>query len=173
MAETVRERTIRGGLTVPPDTVREYLARILSSSEFHSSKRCQEFLNYVVEKALSGQTDDLKERTIGMEVFGRPASYEPSTDATVRVKAGEVRKRLISYYSGTGQLDEVAIQLPPGGYIPEFGYVTGIEAASTHSLSSRSWLPLVGALSKAVGFGVSILSARVASKVREEERDQR
>ena len=129
MADSVRERTMKPGQTVPPTAVREHLDRILASPEFHSSKRCQEFLAYVVEKSLAGQTDDLKERTIGMELLGRPSSYEPSNDATVRVKAGEVRKRLITYYAGTGKADEVAIQLPAGGYVPEFSFVTVSEGA--------------------------------------------
>jgi hypothetical protein len=55
-----------------------------------------------------------------MEVFARPASYDPSEDATVRVKAGEVRKRLGLYYSDQGARDPVRIELPSGTYVPEF-----------------------------------------------------
>src|ERR1051326_9122179 len=55
-----------------------------------------------------------------MEVFARPASYDPSEDATVRVKAGEVRKRLGLYYSDQGAHDPVRIELPSGTYVPEF-----------------------------------------------------
>jgi len=76
------------------ERVREELNRVLASHEFRTSKRSQEFLRYVVEHTLTGHGDMLKERTIGIEVFGRPTSYDPSDDATVRVKAGEVRKRL-------------------------------------------------------------------------------
>ena len=69
---------------VSEEAVREELTRVLSCHEFRSSKRSQEFLRYVVEHTLSGRTDMLKERTIGIEVFGRSTSYEPSDDATVR-----------------------------------------------------------------------------------------
>jgi hypothetical protein len=62
----------------------------------------------------------LKERTIGIEVFGRSTSYEPSDDATVRVKAGDVRKRLGLYYAEEGAHNPVRIELPPGTYVPEF-----------------------------------------------------
>jgi hypothetical protein len=55
-----------------------------------------------------------------MEVFGRPTSYDPSDDATVRVKAGEVRKRLGLYYSEQGARDPIRIELPSGTYVPEF-----------------------------------------------------
>jgi hypothetical protein len=105
-------------------TVREELARVLASQEFRTSKRSQEFLRYVVENTLAGRTDTLKERTIGIDVFARPASYDPADDATVRVKAGEVRKRLDRYYATEGRVDSLHIDLPAGTYIPEFRAVT-------------------------------------------------
>jgi hypothetical protein len=105
---------------VPEDSVREELNRVLASHEFHSSKRSQDFIRYVVEHTLAGQAGMLKERTIGIDVFGRSTSYEPSDDATVRVKAGEVRKRLGLFYAGQGATDPVRIELPAGTYIPEF-----------------------------------------------------
>jgi hypothetical protein len=106
--------------SIPGDRVRLSLRKILESHEFRSSKRCQDFLRFVVESTLDGRTDILKERTIGIEAFGRPASYDPSDDATVRVKAGEVRKRLGRYYATEGQEDDIRIDLPAGGYVPDF-----------------------------------------------------
>jgi hypothetical protein len=100
--------------------VREELERVLASREFQNSKLCQSFLRYVVDHTLSGQRESLKERTIGVEVFGKPTSYDPSEDAGVRVKAGEVRKRLRSYYGSRVDEPGVVIDLPPGTYVPEF-----------------------------------------------------
>jgi hypothetical protein len=108
---------------VPEESVRQELSRVLSSHEFHSSKRSQDFIRYVVEHTLAGRAEMLKERTIGIDVFGRSTSYEPSDDATVRVKAGEVRRRLGLYYAGQGATDPVRIELPAGTYIPEFRWV--------------------------------------------------
>lgn len=105
---------------VSEEAVREELTRVLSCHEFRSSKRSQEFLRYVVEHTLSGRADMLKERTIGIEVFGRSTSYEPSDDATVRVKAGDVRKRLGLYYAEQGAHNPVRIEVPAGTYVPEF-----------------------------------------------------
>jgi len=102
------------------EQIREEMTRVLASHEFRSSKRSQEFLRYVIENTLKGQADVLKERTIGIEVFGRSTNYDPSEDATVRVKAGEVRKRLGIYYSGEGAHDPIRIELPSGTYVPEF-----------------------------------------------------
>ena len=108
---------------VSAEAVRDELSRILSSSEFRTSKRSQEFLRYIVEHTVNGQAGLLKERTIGVEVFGRSLDYDPGEDATVRVKAGEVRKRLGLYYAEDGLHDPVRIELPLGTYVPEFRYV--------------------------------------------------
>lgn len=105
---------------VTEDRIREELSRVLASHEFRSSKRSQDFLRYVIENTLNGHADMLKERTIGIDVFGRPTSYDPSEDATVRVKAGEVRKRLGLYYSDQGARNPIRIELPSGTYVPEF-----------------------------------------------------
>jgi len=102
------------------EAVREALNRVLSSHEFRTSKRSQEFLRYIVEQTLNGQSEFLKERTIGIEVFGRSTDYDPSEDATVRVKASEVRKRLGLYYAEQGSDDRLRIELPLGTYVPEF-----------------------------------------------------
>ncbi len=114
---------------VPEESVRQELNRVLASHEFHSSKRSQDFIRYVVEHTLAGKAEMLKERTIGIDVFGRSTSYEPSDDATVRVKAGEVRRRLGLYYAGQGAADPVRIELPAGTYVPEFHWIdTPVEA---------------------------------------------
>jgi len=106
--------------SVSAEAVREELSRVLACHEFRLSKRSQDFVRYVVEHTLSGREDMLKERTIGIEVFGRSTSYEPSDDATVRVKAGDVRKRLGLYYAEEGARNPVRIELPAGTYVPEF-----------------------------------------------------
>src|SRR5579872_1425090 len=110
--------------------VRDALARVLNSQEFRSSNRSKEFLKYVVENTVAGHGDMLKERTIGIDVYGRPASYDPSDDATVRVKAGEVRKRLDRYYVSEGRADRLRIELPPGTYTPAFRMVDLAEPVS-------------------------------------------
>src|SRR5580704_7271874 len=119
----VRESTHDQARGIPEPLVRTALNRVLQSQGFRASRRSQEFLRYVVERTLEGQADTLKERTIGIDVFGRSATYDPSDDATVRVKAGEVRKRLGLYYAGEGAHSRLKIELPAGTYVPEFRYV--------------------------------------------------
>jgi hypothetical protein len=123
-------------LPIPEATIREELSRVLSGHEFRSSKRSQEFLRYVVENTLTGHSEILKERTIGIEVFGRPVSYDPSEDATVRVKAGEVRKRLGMYYAAEGVGNPLRIELPAGTYVPEFRR-NGVHTAAEHPRTSE------------------------------------
>ncbi len=119
----IRSPDGESGARPTEEQIREELTRLLASHEFRSSKRCQDFLRFVVEHTLHGDTDGLKERTIGIEVFGRPTSYDPGDDATVRVKAGEVRKRLGLYYSEHGAHDPLRIELPSGTYVPVFHVV--------------------------------------------------
>src|ERR1700730_10453271 len=124
-----------------PEAVREALTRVLASTEFRTSKRSQEFLRYVVEHTLNGQSDLLKERTIGIEVFGRSTDYEPGEDATVRVKAGEVRKRLGLYYAEQGAHDPVRIELHSGTYIPEFRLVEVSPPVAEHLPAPQTLQP--------------------------------
>ncbi len=112
------------------DEVLEELNRILGSRIFRGSKRCQEFLQFVVQSALDGESGRLKERTIAVEVFGRKAGAGFSDDSIVRVGAREVRKRLEQYYFTSGIRDPVRISIPPGSYVPAFErlFATGSDA---------------------------------------------
>ena len=85
------------------DAIREQLARVLASSWFRHSKRFPEFLRYTVEHALKGDTENIKERALAVEVFGRSAGSDLDHDSIVRVGAREVRKRLLQYYSAEGE----------------------------------------------------------------------
>src|SRR5262250_2333388 len=100
--------------------VRSALESVISSDAFAPSKRCQDFLRLVVEHALTGDLDSLRERMIGVEMFGRPVDYDTSNDAVVRVRATEVRKRLAQYYREAAPTPVVRIELPAGSYVPEF-----------------------------------------------------
>jgi hypothetical protein len=108
-----------------PDEIRRQLQQILASPVFHGSKRCQQFLEYVCVKSLAGEAGALKERSVAVEVFGRPAHIDLGEDTIVRVGAREVRKRLAQYYmTAEGALSEIRIDLPSGSYAPDFRYVT-------------------------------------------------
>ena len=105
---------------VERDAVREQLERILAHPLFTHSKRYPLLLRWVVERTLEGHSAQLKERTLGAEVFGREPSYDTNTDPVVRITAGEIRKRIALYYHEAGRENEVRIELPCGSYVPEF-----------------------------------------------------
>jgi hypothetical protein len=96
------------------------LEAILSSRHFRGSKRYPALLSYIVEAALEERSSDLKERTLGVEVFGRGHGYDTSIDPVVRISAGEVRKRIAQFYHENGHDSCVQIELPLGSYVPEF-----------------------------------------------------
>jgi hypothetical protein len=100
--------------------VREQLERILADPLFRNSKRFPTLLRYVVEQTLDGRSADLKERTLGVEVFGRQPHYDTNEDPIVRATAAEIRKRIAQYYQHPEHGAELRICLHPGSYIPEF-----------------------------------------------------
>lgn len=103
--------------------VKEELERILASPPFQNSRRYPALLRYVVEKALSGKTEDLKERTLGIEVFHRTVDYDTNADPVVRFSAGEVRRRIAQFYQENGSHSTVEIGMPLGTYVPQFSRV--------------------------------------------------
>ena len=99
--------------------LREHLKEIAEGNAFRGSDRCARFLTHMVEQAVAGRFDSLKERVIGVEVFGRSPDYDTSEDAIVRVTATDVRKRLQQYYGSRGNGSRFQIRLPVGSYVPE------------------------------------------------------
>jgi hypothetical protein len=119
--------------------VRAELERLLESIAFRNSKRCSEFLEYVVEHTMSGSSDALKERSIGVELFHLPPDFDPGQHTVVRVTANEVRKKLAQHYLAENGLEHpVRIDLPPGSYSAEFRRET--PAAETRVPPRRSRL---------------------------------
>src|ERR1700761_8858333 len=100
--------------------IQEQLERLLSNSHFNQSRRFPSFLRFVIDQTLLGQMDLLKERTLGIEIFGRQADYDTASDPIVRVTAAEIRKRIAQYYQTPGHEHEIRISLQAGGYIPQF-----------------------------------------------------
>jgi hypothetical protein len=127
------------------DMVRAQLELLVRDDTFRSSKRSVAFLRYVVKQTLAGSADQIKERTIGIEVFGRDPSYDTNTDHIVRTAAAELRKRLAAYYVDDKHRSELRMGLVPGSYIPRF--TLPYQAASRTPAASID------------GFGTRLLSA--------------
>ena len=133
--------------------VRAELKRLMESAAFRSSKRCREFLEYIVEHTVKGPSGALKERSIGVNLFQLTPDFDTGQHTVVRVTANEVRKRLAQYYfAENGSYHPVRIDLPPGSYSAEFRWQTPaaeVRAAETPTpgvpapeapVPVRSWL---------------------------------
>ena len=112
-------------LPLPPEKaeeVRTLLEQVLGSHLFRGSRRCQILLRHITERTLAGDTSSLKERTLGIDVFGRTPDYDTSQDPIVRASAAEIRKKLAQYYQEPGHESDVRIELLSGSYIAEFHF---------------------------------------------------
>ncbi|ASJ71815.1 hypothetical protein [Granulosicoccus antarcticus] len=129
------------------------LHHILVTDKFSVSPQMSAFLKYVVEQTLLGNTRRIKAFTVGIEALGKPASFDPQTDPSVRVLAKRLRSSLDTYYVQNPDTT-IFIEMKPGSYIPRFllrsemsdstsnAQDTGYQAtASTHTLSAPAAAP--------------------------------
>ena len=120
--------------------LRKHLGEIIDGKYFKGAHRSAQFLKYVVDQAIADHFELLKERVIGIELFGRSPSYDTGEDAIVRVTASDVRKRLLLHYDRYGKASEFLISLPSGSYIPEIiceypDKADPVDAIATHTSS--------------------------------------
>ena len=110
----------RGSVPVSPGECEAQVQRLLQSSTFRNSVTLQVLLHYLSGKTLAGETDGLKEYTIGVEALGRKPDFDPKIDPIVRVQSHRLRLKLREYYDVEGVRDAVLIQLPKGHYTTTF-----------------------------------------------------
>ncbi len=115
---------------------RVQLERILRSAGFRKSERLRRFLRAAVEAALAGE--QLKEYSLGRDVFDRGAGYDPRTDSIVRVEAGRLRRKLDQYYETEGRADRVRIALNAGSYVPVFSRREALEETGVAALDPNT-----------------------------------
>jgi hypothetical protein len=125
--------------------IREQLERILTSHLFRNSKRYPNLLRFAVDHVLEGHTEHLKERTLGVAVFGRTPNYDTNLDPVVRTTAVEIRKRIAQYYHEPGHETEIRIEFPPGTYFPEFSLPPKTGPVSLPIAPKRRWGVLIAA----------------------------
>jgi hypothetical protein len=111
--------------------IEQQLERLLQNPYFSHSRRFPMFLRFVVRHTLAGQADAVKERTLGVEIFGRNADYDTSSDPIVRVTAAEIRKRIAQYYQDPGHDVEIRVSLPAGSYVPQFHWPQALTVAAS------------------------------------------
>jgi hypothetical protein len=136
------------------DLVRHELENVLRDPLFQGSKRYPPFLRYVVEQTIEGLGEQIKERTVGIEVFGREASYDNTQDNVVRATATETRKRLAQHYSNRDGTNEIRIALVTGSYIPKFYRQKQLPALEPPAPPPRLWIRVGLALLMVLILGV-------------------
>ena len=124
---------------VPQEEILEHLEHVLAHPLFRNSRRYAAVLRYIVECTLQGNEAQLKERTIGIEVFRRIPDYDTANDHVVRSAMSEVRRRLTHYYREDGSESEIRIELQPGSYVPHFGH--NVASRLKQSIASAGTAP--------------------------------
>jgi hypothetical protein len=107
-------------MTPELDTNQVQIQRIISSKTFKTSEVHRNLLTYLAEKSLSGEAQNLKEYTVGLDVFGKPSSYDPRQESVVRMHVGRLRQKLTEYYRTEGVGEPILVDLPKGGFALTF-----------------------------------------------------
>src|SRR5262245_10135398 len=107
---------------MPPELEANQLQiqRIVSSKTFKTSEVHRNLLTYLAQKSLSGEAQNLKEYTVGLDVFGKPETYDPRQESVVRMHVGRLRQKLTEYYRSEGADDPIVIDLPKGAFALTF-----------------------------------------------------
>ena len=126
--------------------------RILHSDTFRNSEVLRRLLRFLADKSISGEADQLKEYSIGIDALGKPSSYDPRQDSGVRIQVGRLRQKLAEYYRLEGKDDPVVVDLPKGRFklccepitrhtefAPQLEAVLHEEAKTAASASALTW----------------------------------
>ena len=105
---------------VSTELERAELEAVLQSHLFSRSPTLAHLLSYLCERVFAGESNQIKEYSIALDVFSRKESFDQDTDSIVRVQANRLRKRLAEYYAGEGASHRLHITIPVGQYIPVF-----------------------------------------------------
>ena len=98
------------------EEARKQVDRILASDTMHASEVLRRLLRFLADKTFSGEADDLKEYSVGLDALGKPATYDPRQDAGVRIQASRLRQKLDEYYRREGRNDPLVVELRKGRF---------------------------------------------------------
>ena len=117
------------------------LRSVLTSQAFARSEQLKNFLRYVCQLEIAGRSAEIKEYSIGVEALGRPSSYSPTADSSVRRRAFELRHKHEEVYAGELAGSEILIDLPKGSYVPVFRYRGTAPAPAIEASPEPVWPP--------------------------------
>ena len=123
-------------------SIRAQVDRILQSKNLRLSEGQRRLLSYLADKSLAGEADDLKEYAIGVDVFGKPSSYDPRQESVVRMHVARLRQKLADYYRTEGSADPILVDLPKGSFKATFEpRPVSLDPPPAESPSRRSRVP--------------------------------
>lgn len=117
----------------PPEDIEKQLSKIIHSKAFRHAVALQRLLQYLISKTLEDPFADIKEYTIGVEVFERGPDYDPQSDTIVRVQIHRLRLKVKEYYETEGAADPILVDIPKGHYIPTFELRKGSLKSNTEA----------------------------------------
>lgn len=143
--------------------------RIIQSKAFRTSEVHRNLLQYLADKSLAGQSDSLKEYTVGLDVFSKPASYDPRQESVVRMHVARLRQKIAEYYRTEGVNDAVIVELPKGGFrvtfeqreLPAEPASEASAVIATNAASSRASVRILSALLAATAVCAVVLGIQV------------
>ena len=159
----------------PPESILAELERISQSNSFRKAERCLRLLRYIVQTSLDGRSHELKEYTLGVNVFERPQTYDPRADPVVRLEARRLRLKLAEYYQHEGSDDPLVIDLPKGAYVPEFRFRSPVPPVLVQEAAPRPASlpnppgpsrPLLGRWRLAIWLSAAVLLVATAIAIR-------
>ena len=113
--------------------IEAHLGRLVESRQFADTTRLKRFLIHIVTETLEGRSETLKGYALGVDVFDKPADFDPGTDTIVRVQASKLRARLEAYYAQEGRGERLRIKLPKGQYVPIFEVEDRVSDPASHA----------------------------------------
>jgi TolB-like protein len=138
--------------------IRAHVDRLLASPDFHIPARRARLLRYLVDRAAAGQGEQINEYSIGVDVFERPASFDPKIDAVVRAEVSRLRQNLKEHYARGSYADGTILELPARSYVPVFRSVPpAVETARAPIVAQpaqRTWAWILAGMVCALAVGM-------------------
>jgi hypothetical protein len=151
-------------LGIEPSLIREQVHRLVHSDVLRNSETQRRLLTYLAEKSIAGEADQLKEYTVGLDILGKPGTYDPRKDCAARMQSGKLRQKIREYYQTEGAADPIRIDLPKGRFKLTFELREAVRATAdtVAPRSKQDWLvaalgiTLVMAVSLAAYWGIRL-----------------
>lgn len=141
------------------ESIQECVERVLQSKTFRNAPSSRRLLKYLSDHSLAGDAGQLKEYTIGVDVFGKPAEYDPRVDSTVRIQIGRLRQRLAEYYRDEESESAVIVDLPKGHF--SLVHTARVAEPEAPRRPAGRWIAMAG-----VAVAILLAAVAVASYMR-------